>query len=109
MKSESFDDIFAEYLEITYRALDMKELLKAETKCGNGRYSEELEEMNLIAIASYGIVCKAKDKRTENIFAIKKIAFIKEFEEKALKEIEILPKLKSDLVVRLESVWIEEN
>jgi hypothetical protein len=44
-----------------------------------------------------------------NIFAIKKIAFIKEFEEKALKEIEILPKLKSDLVVRLESVWIEEN
>jgi hypothetical protein len=49
VKSESFDDIFAEYLEITYRALDMKELLKAQTK------------------GSYGIVCKAKDKRTENI------------------------------------------
>ncbi len=48
MKSESFDDIFAEYLEITYRALDMEELFKAETKCGNGRYSEEFEEKNLI-------------------------------------------------------------
>jgi serine/threonine protein kinase len=65
--------------------------------------------MNLIAIGSYGIVCMAKDKRTKNIFAIKKIPFIKDFEEKALKEIEIFPKLKSDLVVRLESVWIEQN
>jgi serine/threonine protein kinase len=109
VKSESFDDIFAEYLEITYRALDIEKLLRAEMKCGNGRYSEEFEEMNLIAIGSYGIVCKAMDKRTNKIFAIKKIPFIKDFEEKALKEIEIFPKLKSDLVVRLESVWIEEN
>ncbi len=109
VKSESFDDIFAEYLKITDRALDIQELLKAKIKCGNGRYSEEFEEMNLIAIGSYGIVCKAKDKRTKKIFAIKKIPFIKDFEEKALKEIEIFPKLKSDLIVRLESVWIEEN
>jgi alpha-tubulin suppressor-like RCC1 family protein len=109
VKSESFDDIFAEYLKITYRALDIEKLLKAETKCGNGRYSKEFEEMNSIAIGSYGIVCKARDKRTKKIFAIKKIPFIKDFEEKALKEIEIFPKLKSDLVVGLESVWIEEN
>ncbi len=34
VKSESFDDIFAEYLKITYRALDMEKLLKAEMKCG---------------------------------------------------------------------------
>ncbi|HEY6437666.1 MAG TPA: protein kinase, partial [Ignavibacteriaceae bacterium] len=109
VRFESFDDIFAEYLEITYRALDIEELFRAEMKCGNGRYSEEFEEMNSIAIGSYGVVCKAMDKRTKKIFAIKKIPFIKDFEEKALKEIEIFPKLKSDLVVRLESVWIEEN
>jgi serine/threonine protein kinase len=75
----------------------------------NGRYSEEFEEMNSIATGSYGVVCKAMDKRTKKIFAIKKIPFIKDFKEEALKEIEIFPKLKSDLVVRLESVWIEEN
>jgi serine/threonine protein kinase len=109
VKSESFDDIFAEYLKITDRALDIQELLKAEMKCGNGRYSEEFEEINSIAIGSYGIVCKAKDKRTKKIFAIKKILFIKDFEEKVLKEIEIFPKLKSDLIVRFESFWIEEN
>jgi alpha-tubulin suppressor-like RCC1 family protein len=109
VKSESFDDIFAEYLKITYRALDMEELLKAETKCGNGRYSEEFKEMNLIAVGSYGIVCKAMYKKNNELFAIKKIPIEKSFEEKALKEIAILPKLKSEFIVRLESAWIEDN
>jgi serine/threonine protein kinase len=109
VKSESFDDIFAEYLKITDRALDIQELFRVEMKCGNGRYSEEFEEMNSIAIGSYGIVCKAMNKKTNELFAIKKIPIEKRFEEKALKEIEILPKLKSEFIVRLESAWIEDN
>ncbi len=109
VKSESFDDIFAEYLKITDRALDMEKLLKAEMKCGNGRYSEEFEEKNLIATGSYGIVCKAMYKKNNELFAIKKIPIEKRFKEKALKEIEILPKLKSEFIVRLESAWIEDN
>jgi serine/threonine protein kinase len=109
VRFESFDDIFAEYLEITDRALDIEKLFRAEMKCGNGRYSEEFEEMNLIAIGSYGIVCKAMNKKTNELFAIKKIPIEKRFKEKALKEIEILPKLKSEFIVRLESAWIEGN
>jgi hypothetical protein len=109
VKSKSFDDIFAEYLKITYRALNIEKLFKAEMKCGNGRYCEEFKELSYIAMGSYGIVCKAMNKKTNELFAIKKIPIEKRFEEKALKEIEIMPKLKSEFIVRLESAWIENN
>jgi alpha-tubulin suppressor-like RCC1 family protein len=109
VKFESFDDIFAEYLGITFKALELNNLLKAELKTGNGKYREEFEELSFIAIGSYGIVCKAMDKKNKEIFAIKKIPIEKRFEEKALKETEILPKLESEFIVRLESAWIEDN
>jgi hypothetical protein len=109
VKFESFDDIFAEYLGITFKTLELNNLLKAELKTGNGKYREEFDELSIIAIGSYGIVCKAMNKKNKEIFAIKKIPIEKRFEEKALKETEILPKFKSEFIVRLESAWIEDN
>jgi alpha-tubulin suppressor-like RCC1 family protein len=110
VKFESFDEIFAEYLGITFKALEMNKLLKAELKIGKGRYREEFDELGIIAIGSYGIVCKATNKKNKEIFAIKKIPIEKRFKETALKEIDILPKLKSEkFIVRLESAWIEDN
>ncbi len=78
MKFESFDEIFAEYLEITNKTLNFEKKIKSEINCGNGRYREEFKKMNLIAFGSYGIVCKAADKKNNEIFAIKKIPFKKQ-------------------------------
>jgi serine/threonine protein kinase len=65
--------------------------------------------MNLIAIGTYGIVCKAIERKSNETFAIKKIPFNGGLSDPALKEIEIMFKLKSHLICRLESVFVENN
>jgi serine/threonine protein kinase len=65
--------------------------------------------MNLIAIGNYGIVCKAMERKSNEIFAIKKIPFNGELSDSALKEIQILQNLRSHLICRLECVWLENN
>jgi serine/threonine protein kinase len=72
-------------------------------------YAEEFEELNLISFGSYGIVCKALKKNNNKLYAVKKIPFSGQFKEKAQKEIDILLKLKSKFIVKVESVWVEEN
>jgi serine/threonine protein kinase len=56
------------------------------------------------------------NRKSCDLFAVKKtknedeeIPFNEEFRDLVMKEIEILKKLESDLVVKLESVWIEDN
>jgi serine/threonine protein kinase len=60
--------------------------------------------MNLIAIGNYGIVCKAMERKSNEIFAIKKIPFNGELSDSALKEIQILKNLRSHLICGLECV-----
>ncbi len=79
------------------------ENIETRNKYRKSTFSKEFKELSFIAIGSNGIVCK----KTNELFATKKIPIEKRFEEKAIKEIEILPKLKSEFIVRLESVWIE--
>jgi serine/threonine protein kinase len=76
---------------------------------GNAKYYEEFKELDLIALGNYGIVCNAMDRKSYDLFAIKKIPFNEGFKYSVMKEIQILQKLESDLVVRLKSVWIEGN
>ncbi len=82
---------------------------KKELSTGFGEYNKAFEEIDLISIGSYGIVCNAMDRKSYDLFAIKKIPFNEEIKDLVMKEIQILQKLESDLVVRLESVWIEGN
>jgi hypothetical protein len=82
---------------------------KKELSTGFGEYNKTFEEMDLISIGSYGIVCNAMDRKNYDLFAIKKIPFDERIKDSVMKEIQILQKLESDLVVRLESVWIEDN
>jgi serine/threonine protein kinase len=84
-------------------------IFKKSFESGNGKYYEEFKELDLIALGNYGIVCNAMDRKSYDLFAIKKIPFNEEFKYSVMKEIQILQKLKSDLVVRLESVWDEDN
>jgi serine/threonine protein kinase len=78
-------------------------------KRGNGKYNKEFKELDLIAFGTYGIVCNAMNRKSYNLFAIKKIPFNEELKDSVMKEIQILQKLENDLVVRLEDVWIEDN
>jgi serine/threonine protein kinase len=90
-----------EYLGISFKGLNFK--------CGDGKYNREFEEMNLIDFGNYGIVCKAMDRKSNAIFAIKKIPFNEGLSDSALKEIQFLQNLRSHLICRLESVWVENN
>jgi hypothetical protein len=108
-KFKSIDEVFALYFQITYKIIDFEKSFPDVENTGNGKYSKEFNELGLISFGCYSIVCKAFDKKSKKIFAIEKIPFEKKFEEKTLKEIEILLKIKNDFVVRLESVWIEDN
>ncbi len=58
---------------------------------------------------NYGIVTKAKHKNQNEICAIKIIEFNSEDNESLLREIKITSDLKSDYIVKLESLWTEDN
>jgi serine/threonine protein kinase len=83
--------------------------MDSKFSCGLEKYRKKFEEMNLIAIGTYGIVCKATERKSNEIFAIKKIPFNGGLSDPALKEIEIMFKLKSHLICKLESVFVENN
>jgi serine/threonine protein kinase len=72
-------------------------------------YDKVFEELNLISFGSYGIVCKASKKNNNELYAVKKIPFSEKFLESALNEIDIMLKHESDFIVKVESVWFEEN
>jgi serine/threonine protein kinase len=84
-------------------------IFKKSFESRNAKYNNEFKELNLIALGNYGIVCNAMDRKSYDLFAIKKIPFNEGLKDSVMKEIQILQKLESDLVVRLESVWIEDN
>ncbi len=84
-------------------------IFKKSFESGNAKYNKEFKELNLIALGNYGIVCNALDRKSYDLFAIKKIPFNEGLKDSVMKEIQIFKKLESDLVVRLEDVWIEEN
>ncbi len=84
-------------------------IFKKSFESGNGNYYKEFKELDLIALGNYGIVYNAMDRKSYDLFAIKKIPFNEELKDSVMKEIQIFQKLESDLVVRLKSVWIEDN
>ncbi len=84
-------------------------IFKKSLESGNAKYNKEFKELDLISFGTYGIVCNSMDRKSYDLFAIKKIPFNEELKDSVMKEIQFLQNLKSDLVVRLESVWIEDN
>jgi serine/threonine protein kinase len=92
------------FIEIKFR-----NIFKKSFESGNDKYYKEFKELDLIDLGNYGIVCNAMDRKSYDLFAIKKIPFNEGLKDSVMKEIQILRKLESDLVVRLEDVWIENN
>jgi serine/threonine protein kinase len=103
---KSFSQHFIQQ-KFKYYSNNFEESYNQEMK--NNKYKQEFEEIGLISTGSYGIVCKAKNRESCEFFAVKKIPFNEELRDLVMKEIESLPNLKSTLVVKLESVWIEDN
>ena len=97
-----------EDIEKTDKTIDVNKLKK--NICGNRRYSEKSKENIIISAGRYGIVCEARDKRNNKLFAIKTIPLRESFFEKFSKEIDVLVKLRENkFIVKLENTWMEDN
>lgn len=111
---KSFNEIFIKYYKITikpivmYRDFDEKSL-SSDTCLSNGKYRNEFNEFGLIAFGNFGIVCEARDKKNDEVYAIKKIPMSENFIDLIFRELKIMAKLRSEYVVKLDSAWIERN
>jgi alpha-tubulin suppressor-like RCC1 family protein len=111
---ESLDEMYAEHLKITHKAINFEEqnsdpipisdLIKLQNK-----YVNEFSEQHLIPCGGFGIFSKVMHKISKKIYAIKRIALNKEELEKAFKELNLMKRLKSNYVVEYFDSWIEEN
>jgi hypothetical protein len=52
---------------------DFDETFLCSESIKTGKYVEEFDEFSLIAFGNFGIVCKARNKKEDKIYAIKKI------------------------------------
>jgi hypothetical protein len=104
---KSFDEIFAEKLRITAKAIHIQ---SDNNFIPNDKYMNKFEQISQIGSGSYGKVFKVKLKSSSELFAIKKIA-IKD-ENESLKELctsLLISELNSDLIVRYHDVWYEND
>jgi alpha-tubulin suppressor-like RCC1 family protein len=105
---ESFVEIYANYHDITNRAINFEEQNSVPILLQN-KYVNEFSEQSLISFGSFSIVSKVMNKNSKKIYAIKKIALNKEELEKAIKELNLMKGLKSRYVVEYIDSWIEEK
>jgi len=76
---------------------------------GNARCVSDFEKLHQIGEGTYGTVFKAKDKKTKEIFAIKKVRLHKDndgFPITSLREISILSDLNHPSIVQLKEVVV---
>jgi hypothetical protein len=105
---ESFVEIYAEYFEITHKAINFEEQNSVPILLRD-KYANEFSEQNLISFGSFGFVSKVMNKSSKKNYAIKRIALNEEESEKTFKELNLMKKLKSRFVVEHIDSWIEEN
>ncbi len=106
---KSFDEIFAEELEITANTIKIQ---NDSDFIPINKHLNKFEEISEIGSGSYGQVFKVKLKSSSELFAIKKIAINDENENESLKELctsLLISELNSDLIVRYHDVWYEND
>ncbi|MFH4976742.1 hypothetical protein AB6A40_003451 [Gnathostoma spinigerum] len=113
IKMESSDrqssDCATEYVSLLN--LEARIVSKEKIGLGSCRSVNEFEKLNRIGEGTYGIVYRAKDTKTEEIVALKKVRVDEKSEEEgfsisALREIHLLLVLKHKNVVRLKDVVV---
>jgi hypothetical protein len=107
---ESFQEIFANYFQITYKEIHrLEKCLKSLNQTRKNEYKLKFEEKKFISSGNFGIVCEAIEKESNKKFAIKKIPLNEDQKERVFKEIEVMSKLYPKYVVKCFDFWIEEN
>jgi alpha-tubulin suppressor-like RCC1 family protein len=110
---KSFNELFIKYEKITYKPMklwhDFDETFLCSESIKTSKYVEEFDEFSLIAFGNFGIVCNARNKKEDEIYAIKKIPLTDNIIDIIFRELKIMVKLRSDYVVKLDSAWIEKN
>jgi alpha-tubulin suppressor-like RCC1 family protein/tRNA A-37 threonylcarbamoyl transferase component Bud32 len=105
---ESFVDIYAKYLKITYKGINF-EKQNSTLILLQDKYVNVFSEQSLISFGSFGIVSKVIHKNSKKIYAIKRIALNKDELETVFKELNLMKKLKSRFVIEHIDSWIEKN
>jgi alpha-tubulin suppressor-like RCC1 family protein/tRNA A-37 threonylcarbamoyl transferase component Bud32 len=105
---ESFVDIYAKYLKITYQAINFEEQNPVPI-LSRDNYVNEFSEQSLISCGGFGIISKVMHKNSKKVYAIKRIALNKEESENVFKELNLMKKLKSRFVIEHIDSWIEKN
>ena len=94
-------------LEKDFDGNDLSDLFKYKTFLQiNSRIEDQFINVNKLGEGGYGTVSKVYHNWTSKSYAIKKIAL---GDEKMMREVNILAKLKSDFVVKYFDSWIENN
>lgn len=107
---KQLNDVFASVFQITYKTIDFESMNVFQIFTGNGKYASEFFELCVIGSGQYGIVCKASDRISNDIFAIKKFPIVdKNDGEKILKTIEMFSEVENEFIVKFKSAWLEEN
>lgn len=106
-ESRGFDDI--PYVSV----VDLQPHQIAGDQIGYGRCRSvnEFEKLNRVGEGTYGIVYRARDTKTGEIVALKKVRMDEKSEEdgislSALREIHLLMKLKHKNIVRLQEIAV---
>jgi tRNA A-37 threonylcarbamoyl transferase component Bud32 len=106
---KSFVEIYAEYLKITHKAINIEEQ-NSDPILLRDKYVNEFSEQSLISCGGFGVVSKVSNKKNSTkIYAIKIIPLNQKEYEKVSKELNLMKKLKSRFVVEHIDSWIEEN
>jgi alpha-tubulin suppressor-like RCC1 family protein/tRNA A-37 threonylcarbamoyl transferase component Bud32 len=112
---DSFEEIFANYFNISYKEINRLEgCLKSlnpnnKLNLKTNKFKTEFYEQNFIASGNFGIVYEVIDKEWNKKFAIKRISFNEHQKGKVLKETEVMAELSSKYIVKCFDIWIEEN
>uniref|UniRef100_A0A8C8JEN7 Cyclin dependent kinase 10 n=1 Tax=Oncorhynchus tshawytscha TaxID=74940 RepID=A0A8C8JEN7_ONCTS len=100
--------IFSFYLTCSYK-LHMLHAFPLFCQFGNCRSVKEFEKLNRIGEGTYGIVYRARDTRSDDIVALKKVRMDKEKDGipiSSLREITLLLKLRHPNIVELKEVVV---
>ncbi|CAG2105915.1 unnamed protein product, partial [Medioppia subpectinata] len=97
---QNFADLYANECQITYKTINVNEM--------NSISDNQFTELSTAGSGAYGTVFKVRHTLDDNIYAVKKVQFEDNMEEKEMmREVENLRKLDSDFVVKYKNSWTE--
>jgi serine/threonine protein kinase len=86
-----------------------KNPLKKDLFEKNSEYFNNFDEMNFLGEGNFSLVFKAKNKKENKLFAIKKVPLNKDFNLNKIPNVELISNLRDEFVVKYYQLWTENN